>query len=481
MQYAAVWMENGQGILQVGLEPARVVEATKKNELSYIFSLLTADSGAVLYAVHPKTYEILGSTDNNLVGKYLNDLGIEPHKMIDEESGTHVKIDGVSSYCIFKELDSKDLDSPVLIARSCTTDILYKNVNQDTLLLGVYLVILSIVLIYGISKYLDQKIITGIDMVNHKLQNITDGNLDEQVSVNTTPEFTELSGHINIMVQSLLESTDKLSSVLDLVQIPVGVYEYSKGMKRVRATKQIPYILTLSEEENKYLLSNHVLFEEKIESIRQNPVDVEEAIFQLKSETNRYIKMENFIKNDSIFGILMDVTSTMLEKQRIEQERDEDILTGLLSRRALYAQMDTIFTRMELLRHTAIIMIDADNLKQVNDNYGHEIGDRYLIGVADRLRSVNASKQLISRLSGDEFAVVYYGCNSTEELSSYIEALSRTREEYSIEISGQKRLVVSFSMGCAYYPQDGREYHNLLKCADVRMYEEKRHRKGSAK
>lgn len=473
MQYAAVWMENGQGILQVGLEPARVVEATKKNELSYIFSLLTADSGAVLYAVHPQTYEILGSTDKNLVGKYVTNMGLEAQYMTEQEDGTRVKINGVSSYCIFKKLDS----SNVLIGRSCTTDILYKNVNQDTLLLGLYLVILSIVLIFRIFRYLDQKIIKGIDLVNHKLQNITDGNLDEQVSVNTTPEFTELSGHINIMVQSLLESTDKLSSVLDLVQIPVGVYEYSKGMKRVRATKQIPYILALSEEEDKHLLSNHHLFEEKLASIRQNPVDVEEAIFQLQSETKRYIKMENFTRNDSVFGILMDVTSTMLEKQRIEQERDEDILTGLLSRRALYTEMDIIFSRMELLRHTAIIMIDADNLKQVNDNHGHETGDRYLIGVADMLRSVYAPKQLISRLSGDEFAVIYYGCDSTEELSSYIEALSRTREEYSIEISGHRHLLVSFSMGCAYYPQDGWEYHSLLKCADVRMYEEKRQRK----
>lgn len=473
MQYAAVWMEDGQGIVQVGLEPARVVEATKKNELSYIFSLLTADKGAVLYAADPETYEILGSTDKNLVGKYLTDIGLEPKHMLEKDKGTHVKIDGQQSYCIFTDFDS------VLIGRSCSLDTLYQNVNQDTILLGLYLIVLSIVMIFGMSRYLDRKIIKGIDLVNSKLQNITDGNLDEQIGVHTTPEFTELSGYINVMVQSLLESTEKLSSVLDLVQIPVGVYEYNKSMKRVRVTKQIPYILALSDEEKKYLLSNHILFEEKLASIRQQPVDIEEDIYQLQSKTNRYIKMEHFLKNDSVFGILMDVTSTVLEKQRIEQERDEDILTGLLSRRALYAQMDTVFADIELLRHTAIIMIDADNLKQVNDNYGHEIGDRYLIGLADMLRSVEASKQSIARLSGDEFAVMFYGCNSAEELSDCIETLSRTREDYSIEISGKKHLPVSFSMGCAYYPQDGCEYHDLLKSADARMYEEKRRRKRS--
>lgn len=61
--------------------------------------------------------------------------------------------------------------------------------------------------------------------------------------------LTELSGHINQMVHSLLQTTDKLSSVLDIAQIPIGVYEYNKGVERVRITNRVPDILGLSETE----------------------------------------------------------------------------------------------------------------------------------------------------------------------------------------------------------------------------------------
>ena len=63
-------------------------------------------------------------------------------------------------------------------------------------------------------------------------------------------------------------------------------------------------------------------------------------------------------------------------------------------------QMEELFACPEQLKHSAMLMIDADNLKQVNDNYGHEDGDRYLCSVADVLRTVTAEHQIITRLGG---------------------------------------------------------------------------------
>lgn len=138
-----------------------------------------------------------------------------------------------------------------MLGRVCTVDSLFRDITMDSILLGVYLCLLAMLIIINISRYLDRIIVSGIAVINGKLQKITDGDLDERVDVQTTPEFTELSGHINQMVHSLLQTTDKLSSVLDIAQIPIGVYEYNKGVERVRITNRVPDILGLSETEKR--------------------------------------------------------------------------------------------------------------------------------------------------------------------------------------------------------------------------------------
>lgn len=191
---------------------------------------------------------------------------------------------------------------------------------------------------------------------------------------------------------------------------------------------------------------------------------------------NKYIKLETFLRNESIMGILIDVTGDVVERQRIEQERDEDILTELLSRRGFYSQMDILFEKPEKLRNSALIMIDTDGLKYVNDNFGHEAGDCYLCAMAGVLRSNKAPNKLMVRLSGDEFALFIYDCDM-EELNGYIQQLRDAQQNQQCIQIDQSQVFVSFSIGYSLFPDDGFDYHTLLKIADVRMYEEKRIRK----
>lgn len=471
MQYAAVWSEDGEDIIQIGMEPERVLEATEKNELSYIFSQLTAEDGADLCAADAQTYEILGATNQALLGKTLDEIGIEKEQLQSGEKAFHAVIKGKLYYCTFTR------QNDILVGRACTAKSIYGQINENAALLALYLLGISIIMILGITKYLDRNIILGIDEVNRKLQSITGGNLEEIVDVSTTPEFAELSGHINGMVKSLLETTDKLSSALDMAQIPIGTYEYSYGAERVRITSKIPEILAWTEEEKEEIPANYILFESRLSEIRCNPVNSEKDIFQLPKNPERYVRMESFIRENSIFGVLMDVSKSVKERKRLEQERDEDTLTGLYSRRAFYAQMELLLGRPEHLKHNVLIMVDADNLKQINDSYGHDGGDCYLRGVAQALRSGSAPKRIVARLSGDEFALFLYGCDSEEELQTYIKELKSRQNGYDVCFHDDVYLSVKFSMGCAYYPQDGTDYHVLLKCADQRMYIEKRRKK----
>jgi diguanylate cyclase (GGDEF)-like protein len=481
MQYAAVWREDGKGIVQVGMEPHRVLEATKKNELSYIFSLLTEDDGSVLYAADPETFQILGSTQQKYVGKTLTDLGIDTEKIVPEGAGFFSILEYENSYCFFEQKGS------VLLGRICTLETLYQNVNENTLLLAIYLLLLGMVLVYGICHYLDKNIVSGIEHINAKLQTITDGDLDEQVDVCTTPEFIELSGHINRMVQSLLASTEKLSSVLDVVQLPIGAYEYNRSMKRVRCTKRLPEILGLKEEEQERLLSDYCLFEERIQKILlDSPEKLAPSVFCLRTEHGqlRYLKLESFLRDSNVLGIVLDVTKDVEQLKKTEQERDEDLLTGLQIRRSFYAHLEELFCQSNDLGYAAMMIIDADNLKFVNDNYGHEMGDCYLKGISDLLAQpflsedgAEIGKRLVARLGGDEFAIFLYGCQSVQELEECLSQLRRRQNDTMISMGETIHLSLCFSMGYAICPQEGADYHTLLKIADEKMYREKRLRK----
>lgn len=469
MQYAAVWRDDGEGIVQIGMEPERVLEATKKNELSYIFSLLTEGTDAHLYAADPDTYEILGSTDRASVGKTLFDIGINRHDIDLDEESFHATVNGVLSYCDFVE------QNQILVGRICTAKSLYGEVNESTLLVALYLFAISAIMILSISRYLDRNIIRGINAVNYKLQTIADGDLYGKVAVHTTTEFTELSEYINHMVKSLLHTTDKISSVLNMVQIPIGIYEYNPGIGRVQTIGKIPEILELSGDDTDRFLADCKLFEEKLAAIRNCPADKNNTVFHLPENAERYIKMDSYVMEDSIFGIIMDVTEDVNEKKLIKQQRDEDVLTGLYNRRAFYAQIESLFEQPDVLKHAAFISIDTDYLKKVNDTYGHEAGDHYLCGMADILRSCTAPQKITARLSGDEFEVFIYGCESDEELKSYIRELTEKQNgTVFVYPKDGLQVPVHFSIGSAFYPEDGKEHIRLLKYADDRMYEDKR-------
>lgn len=209
MQYAAVWREDRQGIVQVGLEPTTVLESMKKTELSYIFSLVTSEKDVTIYAIDPASNTILGSTDDSLLGKRIQDIGLRPDQLGITDRVIKGKVNRQKSYSVFFQRPSLVLG----LTRSEAS--LYQEVNRSTVLLALYLLVISLIMIAFISNYIDRYILDGISVIHSKLEKITRGNLDTRVEVDSTPEFTQLSSQINQMVESLLDTTNKISHILD--------------------------------------------------------------------------------------------------------------------------------------------------------------------------------------------------------------------------------------------------------------------------
>lgn len=152
-----------------------------------------------------------------------------------------------------------------------------------------------------------------------------------------------------------------------------------------------------------------------------------------------------------------------------------DSLTGLYNRKAFFERLrDTLAYARRDRTEKNIFYLDLDKFKQVNDIYGHDVGDGVLQEVADRLRTTLRETDHICRLGGDEFTVilnnVQHACPA-EAAQRTIEALSRPYEikEHIIDF-------ITPSIGISTYPKDAEEIEALIKCADVAMYEAKKER-----
>ena len=163
--------------------------------------------------------------------------------------------------------------------------------------------------------------------------------------------------------------------------------------------------------------------------------------------------------------------------ERTQEDSLTDALTGLPNTRFMFIHLTRELARAERLKsEVALLVMDCDNFKDINDNHGHHVGDRALREVANVLRGGVRPYDICVRYAGDEFIVVLAGCGADEAERKRIE-LKRAMEDVVFEVRPGRRLNLSISVGAAIYPHDGETYEALLATGDARMYRDKTTRK----
>ena len=140
-----------------------------------------------------------------------------------------------------------------------------------------------------------------------------------------------------------------------------------------------------------------------------------------------------------------------------------------------------LFETPDTLRHAALMMTDLDNLKTINDTYGHDWGDIYLRQTAHSLQQGSPSGTVVARLSGDEFLLLFYGYETREALRADIKKLEENFAQSSAALPDGKRLCIRMSGGVAWYPENALDLETLKKYADFAMYEVKHSTKGEVR
>ena len=186
---------------------------------------------------------------------------------------------------------------------------------------------------------------------------------------------------------------------------------------------------------------------------------------------------DNNNRPQTLFGAMQDVTETESALLAVQHASQHDPLTGLPNRAKFIETLDKALKRAEREGDKkALVMVDVDHFKGINDSLGHPIGDGLLVEFANRLQQLTRDTDTVARLGGDEFAIIQVGADVAQDS---VDLLERTLESMKepFDVDG-KRVSATLSAGVAMSPANGVTVDDLLQAADLAMYRAKQDGRG---
>lgn len=295
-------------------------------------------------------------------------------------------------------------------------------------------------------------------------------------------ELDTLVASIEELSANVMENASKLSKVIELSGMPLGAFELDDYTQKVEFTDKFPRIIGKTDEVTAGITA--VKLREIFASMNKTAVNGEDAspvyTYIDDAGSQHWVTLRTVESPHHLIGVAEDITEETIKKNRMEYDRDFDGLTGLLNRRAFLARAGKLFDNMANLRNAALIMMDLDNLKMINDTYGHSYGDEYIKVTARTIKSfVPRGESVGARMSGDEFLVLLYGYSDRASLLDDVDKLRLALTETNVVLPQRKSIKVRCSGGYACCPDDADELEELVRYADFAMYEVKHGTKGA--
>jgi diguanylate cyclase (GGDEF)-like protein/PAS domain S-box-containing protein len=262
-------------------------------------------------------------------------------------------------------------------------------------------------------------------------------------------------------------------------------------------TDMNPALITLTGYERNELIGQNIA---RLHSpTQQASTATEEATEAITCEADRLVKPSILVRKEGTTRVverlisritlkngepgelwsLIDLTELHAAKQAITHQAMHDTLTDLPNRRALELWIPQAMARARRKNTVvAIGMLDLDDFKPVNDNYGHAAGDQLLRELANRLQSRLREADFVARLGGDEFVIVLEDIDDTRATEQLSIALNRLHQavETPFEVASGQWATIGMSMGIALYPQDDDDGDGLIRKADATLYQLKEHK-----
>lgn len=170
--------------------------------------------------------------------------------------------------------------------------------------------------------------------------------------------------------------------------------------------------------------------------------------------------------------LITDITKLKEQQQQLEHLAHYDVLTGLPNRVLLADRLQQAMVRSQRnVQSVAVVYLDLDGFKAVNDSHGHNVGDELLISLASRMKAALREGDTLARIGGDEFVAVLADLDQQHDCNPVLERLLQAAAAPTLV--GEDLLQVSASMGVTLYPQDNADAEQLMRHADQAMYQAK--------
>lgn len=321
--------------------------------------------------------------------------------------------------------------------------------------------------------------------VTRLIQHVKSIRLSEEMQFIQTgiEEVDHLSQSLKNLNEEVGDTARRFSRIINMASIELAGFEINRKEGTVYFTGKFAEMFRLEKEsfyDSFSDITSIEMFEMLMKKLKEYEVEEKaqkenEVIYLIPDIKPHYLRLTLNDTGDYCSGLVENITDMVIEKEQIEYERDHDLLTGLLNRRAFHRILKELFLQGEAtLKIAALVMIDLDGLKYVNDTYGHTYGDQYIKSAAEVFVESVPENTLISRPGGDEFYILFYGYSSRSEIQRYLDQLEKDIKDQSILLPNGDPFILHLSAGVAWYPDDTTDRKEFTQYADFAMYQIKR-------
>lgn len=437
MMYAMTWDSRGEDLIQIGVEPVRLLNELKNNEISKVIADMPANEGIDIFVADNETGEILGATASEKIGKTLDEVGVYNRQVVAGETLVQKHtIDGFRTYCEYKQIGEYKL----VVAYSTKTNLL--SFMVAIILEFVYLFAAGHVILYMFKK---------VYVANEKVHE----NLSVLVSMSDIYNTMHL---IDLQNDSVIEynANDVVKSVIN------------RSLNAAEMMRQVLSATTTDE----YL--DQILAFSDLTTVADRMQGKKIISYEFMGKNVGWclasfitIEADEDGKPVKVVYVTRDINQQKKKEEQLIENSNTDELTGFRNRRAY--EDDIEYYKDTVTEDDFVyVSMDVNGLKIVNDSLGHAAGDELIKGAAFCMKKALGSYGRLYRTGGDEFAAIIFA--KEDEL----ENIKKDLDDVMNSWCGEQ--VDSLTISCGYVAKrdvDITSVRKIAEIADERMYEAK--------
>ena len=438
MMYAITWNDSGTKMIQVGVEPVRLLEQLKQNQIDIVIDDMPTYEGYEFCVADKDSGEIKGATDDFKIGKTYDEIGFPvPDADLSEAYRTIYRVDGVKYYCVYQEYDE------YVVSVIFCANTFKRNTMISLAVVLIYLMLAAVVIFFMVYKLLR----------SNKQRDRQMSILESMSEIYYAMRYIDLNNNYAIIYSQPNQQQKKFDKQIDARKMMREIVEETVIPDYVDAGYAYTDLNTLPQRmKGKKMIS--------MEFITKQVGWIRMSFIALETDKNEV--------PTSVICTTLIIDKEKRKEESLVKQSNTDELTGCYNRRA-YEEAMSAYTEEAPNETFIYVSMDINGLKHTNDTMGHAAGDELIRGASWCMLECFGSYGRVYRIGGDEFAALIFASEDR------LKEIRLDFEDVISQWSGD--LIKALSVSCGYVlraQEPDATIRQLAVIADQRMYEQKK-------